>query len=176
MDSKKLVKLIEKIVEKKVNTILSEILGESITQPKSIPEQKNLRTLIGDELDVYQTPKNRAKKEYTNNPILNQILNETEPFQSKHRIDDGGLSGFGSGMEINESSKTLKADSNLAPLDRDSFRAAMAAKMGYDTIGSSNTNAPKSGLGIETGLPHLDRVLNRDNTELVKKMMEASKK
>lgn len=176
MDSKKLVKLIEKIVEKKVNTILSELLGESVTQPKPISGQKNLRTLIGDDLDVYQTPKNRVKKEYTNNPILNQILNETEPFQSKDRVDATGLSGFGSGMEINESNKILKADSNLAPLDRDSFRAAMAAKMGYDTIGSSNTSAPKSGLGVETGLPHLDRVLNRDNTELVKKMMEASKK
>ena len=176
MDSKKLVKLIEKIVEKKVNTVLSELLSEGVSHPKSISEQNNQRTRIEDTHNVYQTTKKKVKKEYTSNPILNQILNETEPFQSKDRIDTDGLSGFGAGLELNESNKTLKADSNLAPLDRDSFRAAMAAKMGYGTAGSSNTNTPKSGLGVETGLPHLDRVLNRDNTELVKKMMEASKK
>lgn len=176
MNSKKLVKLIESIVEKKVKLVLSELLSEDIVEPKSISEQKNFRTLIDDNSDIYQTSKNRVKKEYTNNPILNQILNETEPFNSGHRINDDEMSGFGAGMLINESNKTLKADSNLAPLDRESFRAAMAAKMGYSSVGGSNTNNPKSGLGVDTGLPYLDKVLNRDNTELVKKMMAASKK
>jgi len=29
--------------------------------------------------------------------------------------------------------------------------------------------AKKTGLGVQTGLPGLDRILNRDNSELVKK-------
>ena len=42
---------------------------------------------------------------------------------------------------------------------------SMAAKMGYGNIGGTSQ---KQGLGVQTGLPGLDRVLNRDNSALVK--------
>jgi len=39
--------------------------------------------------------------------------------------------------------------------------------MGYGDV--SSQGGPKRGLGVSTGLAALDRVLNRDNSELVKK-------
>jgi hypothetical protein len=42
----------------------------------------------------------------------------------------------------------------------------MAHKMGYQQMASTQS---KTGLGVQTGLPGLDRILNRDNSELVKK-------
>ena len=40
------------------------------------------------------------------------------------------------------------------------------AQMGYGDI---KQQPSKTGLGVRTGLPGLDRILNRDNSELVKK-------
>ena len=39
--------------------------------------------------------------------------------------------------------------------------------MGYGNIGGTSQ---KQGLGVQTGLPGLDRVLNRDNSTLVKSL------
>jgi hypothetical protein len=39
--------------------------------------------------------------------------------------------------------------------------------MGYGDVGGSTPN--RGGLGVTTGLPGLDRILNRDNSELVKR-------
>ena len=49
----------------------------------------------------------------------------------------------------------------------DALRAQMAAKMGYGDMSPSGGN--RGGLGVTTGLAGLDRILNRDNSELVKK-------
>jgi hypothetical protein len=38
--------------------------------------------------------------------------------------------------------------------------------MGY---GNTSSGPKKQGLGVTTGLPGLDRILNRDNSELVKR-------
>ncbi len=48
------------------------------------------------------------------------------------------------------------------------MKASMAAQMGYGDIPSAG-GSKKSGLGVQTGLPGLDRILNRDNSALVKK-------
>ena len=47
------------------------------------------------------------------------------------------------------------------------MRAQMASQMGYGDMPGVGTK--KTGLGVQTGLPGLDRILNRDNSELVKK-------
>jgi hypothetical protein len=46
------------------------------------------------------------------------------------------------------------------------MRTQMAAKMGY---GDVSRGPGKQGLGVKTGLPGLDKILNRDNSSLVKK-------
>jgi hypothetical protein len=61
---------------------------------------------------------------------------------------------------------TLNMGSSLGAGGMEAMRAQMAAKMGYGDMGGS---AKSGGLGVTTGLAGLDRILNRDNSELVKK-------
>jgi hypothetical protein len=53
-----------------------------------------------------------------------------------------------------------------AALGVDGLRVQMAAKMGYGDMGGA---PKKGGLGVTNGLAGLDRILNRDNSELVKR-------
>ena len=48
-------------------------------------------------------------------------------------------------------------------------RASLAAKMGYGDMAMNYGDGPKPGLGANTGHDHLDKALNRDYTELVKR-------
>ena len=45
---------------------------------------------------------------------------------------------------------------------------SMAAQMGYGDV-SAAAGVKQGGLGVQTGLAGLDRILNRDNSALVKK-------
>ena len=45
----------------------------------------------------------------------------------------------------------------------------MAQKMGLQPMGQQSAPQPQ-GLGVQTGVPGLDKILNRDNSELVKAM------
>jgi len=62
--------------------------------------------------------------------------------------------------------KTVTFNSQGAQGGTDMMRAQMAQKMGY---GDLKKGPSKTGLGVQTGLPGLDRILNRDNSALVKK-------
>jgi hypothetical protein len=46
------------------------------------------------------------------------------------------------------------------------MRTQMAQKMGY---GDVSRGPSKNGLGVKTGLAGLDKILNRDNSALVRK-------
>ena len=63
--------------------------------------------------------------------------------------------------------QTVNMGTSLGAGGTDALRAQMAHKMGYGNIPSQSGR--KSGLGVSTGLPGLDKILNRDNSELVKK-------
>ena len=62
--------------------------------------------------------------------------------------------------------KTVEFTSQGAGAGVGGLRTQMAHKMGY---GEVTTRQNKTGLGVQTGLPGLDKILNRDNSELVKK-------
>ena len=62
--------------------------------------------------------------------------------------------------------KTVSFTSQGAGAGVSGLRTQMAAKMGYGDVA---TKPNKTGLGVKTGLPGLDKILNRDNSELVKK-------
>ena len=62
--------------------------------------------------------------------------------------------------------KTVTFNQQGAGAGLQGMRANMAAQMGY---GDVKTGPSKTGLGVQTGLPGLDRILNRDNSLLVKK-------
>ena len=62
--------------------------------------------------------------------------------------------------------KTVNFSQNTAQLGIDGLRAQMAAQMGY---GDFSSGPQKGGLGVQTGNDALDKALNRDYSELVKR-------
>ena len=209
MDSKKLAKLIKVIVEAEVAKKHEQFLTK--TFPKILEEQVNLKlkshlkelkggvstplTQVVEEVDPFEAANNALQQErtqvqeqrkFTKNPVLNDILNQTQPFSSAQRsggqVGGGGASVLDSLPQtpINENThipsymdaepdidQTINMGSSLGAGGTDALRAQMAHKMGYGDM--SSQGGTKNGLGVSTGLAALDRVINRDNSELVKK-------
>ena len=94
----------------------------------------------------------------------------TKPFSKEQR--DGGTqvkSVLDTFKPVNENmDKTVSFTQQGSPLGLEGMRTSMAVQMGYGDLQPSG-GAKKQGLGVTTGLPGLDRVLNRDNSELVKR-------
>ena len=209
MDSKKLAKLIKVIVEAEVAKKQEQFLSK--TFPKILEEEVNRRVkkalkevkggvsassanIVEEEIDPFvqaeqvlqqERTQVQEQRQFTKNPVLNDILNQTKPFSSAQR--SGGQVG-GSGTSVLDTlqqpiqenthipsymdaepdiDQTINMGSSLGAGGTDAMRAQMAQKMGYGNMGG--VGVKKAGLGVQTGLPGLDRVLNRDNSELVKK-------
>ena len=174
MDTKKLAKIIKVIVDHEIKKKLpalieigvKKVLKESIQFPvaQQIQEIEEAdpfslanamldedRLSSGQVENVVAPIKERRK--LSKNSVLNDILNETKPFNSSQRI--------------NESMDTMAFGTNLAQGGTEALKSVAAGQMGRQPA-SSNT-APNNGNKISTGLPGLDRILNRDNSELVKR-------
>jgi hypothetical protein len=126
------------------------------------------------------------QRTFSKNAVLNQVLNQTTPFSKAQRSGQGGGASVLDGLPqqtqqpiVEENThipsymdaepdidQTVSMGTSLGAGGPEALRAQMAHKMGYQTVG---TQSNKSGLGVQTGLPGLDRILNRDNSELVKK-------
>ena len=126
------------------------------------------------------------QRTFSKNAVLNQVLNQTTPFSKAQRSGQGGGASVLDGLPqqtqqpiVQENThipsymdaepdidQTVSMGTSLGAGGTDALRAQMAHKMGYQTTG---TQSNKTGLGVQTGLPGLDRILNRDNSELVKK-------
>jgi len=192
MDSKQLVKVIKTIVEaevaKKHEVFLTKtfpkILEEEVSRRmKTLLEEKggvaaSSTQIVEDEVDPFQIAeqalqeeRQQPQKQFTKNAVLNEVLNNTKPFTAAQR--KGGmeqksvLDKFQ--QPVNESmDKTVTFNSQGAQGGVDMMRTQMAQKIGYGDMPGAN-GARQGGLGVQTGLPGLDRILNRDNSELVKK-------
>jgi hypothetical protein len=210
MDSKKLAKLIKVIVEAEVAKKHEQFLTK--TFPKILEEQVNLKlkshlkelkggvstplTQVVEEVDPFEQANQvlqqertqvQEQRKFTKNPVLNDILNQTQPFSSAQR--SGGQVGSGGAsvldrlpqQQIQENThipsymdaepdidQTINMGSSLGVGGTDALRAQMAHKMGYGDMGGA-THTTRSGLGVQTGFSHLDKVLNRDYSQLVKK-------
>lgn len=211
MDTKKLAKLIKVIVEAEVAKKQEQFLTK--TFPKILEEEVNRGVAkalneakggvpsspVVEEIDPFeqaqqvlqqerQQPQQvQEQRQLSNNPILNQVLNQTQPFNSAQR--NGGQVGAGSRsvldsfqqqpQQVQENThipnymdaepnieQTMTFNSQGAQGGVDMMRQQMAQRMGYGNMGGG---VKKTGLGVQTGLPGLDRILNRDNSELVKK-------
>jgi len=190
MDTKKLAKLIKVIVEAEVAKNHERFLTK--TFPKILEEEVSRRMkvlseerggvaasstqIVEEEVDPFQIAeqalqeeRQQPKKQFTKNAVLNEVLNNTKPFSAEQR--KGGveqksvLDKFQ--QPVNESmDKTVSFTQTTAGGGLESMRAQMASQMGYGDI---KRGPSKTGLGVQTGLPGLDRILNRDNSELVKK-------
>ena len=127
-------------------------------------------------------------KQLSRNSTINEILNQTKPFTAAQRSAGqvGGGSSILDNYQMEQPINEGYANSHIpnymdAEPDIDetisygggaqggieTMRSQMASKVGYGNMGGSGIK--KGGLGVTTGLAGLDRILNRDNSELVKR-------
>ena len=193
MNNKQLIKVIRTLVE--VETAKQQERFLSKTFPRILEEEVSRRLaevkggvavpstqVVSEEIDPFQQvelalEQERAtpKKQFTKNKTLNEVLNMTTPFTKAQRASGATPGGGASVLDslppqeqpIQESmDKTLTFDSQGAQGGTDMMRTQMAQKMGY---GDVSRGPSKNGLGVKTGLAGLDKILNRDNSALVKK-------
>jgi hypothetical protein len=187
--------LVEQEVNRRMKTVLTEVKKmKSTSQPKPKVQEEDMFSLADQILqesrngvggEVHEPQESMVEEEgkhFSKNPIIDKILKQTQPFSASQRT--AGSVGFEQNprvQKLNEASgegyeeyPTMggkpvdSSDFNMAPTPSgipQDVKAQMAAKMGYGDISSGPS---KTGLGVTTGLPALDRVLNRDNSELVK--------
>lgn len=185
-----LTKIFPNILEEEVNAKMVKLLKETKRTPATQPqvEKKVIDpfTLAENILKKdRQKTQTRSTKEFTKNPILNQILNETQPFSSAQRTA-GPSTGEGSSVldrfsqPLNEASshipnymdaepdidETMSFNSAISQVGLGSSRNQMAEKMGY---GEFSSGASSNGLNVKTGVAELDKAFNRDYSELVKR-------
>ena len=153
MNTDKLLEAIQILVKEEVKKQLPSIIKEVVKSElkKTLSEQKQPKSTglsMAKAILEEDKPKVVESKTYTKNPMINQILNETRAAVS----NDGGFRtmSFGQG-------------------DMGSIvgRTAIAEKMGYGEFAGGG--AQKTGLGVQTGNESLDKALNRDYSELVKR-------
>lgn len=190
---KQLPKLVKEEVEKRMQVLQERkstpVVEEIEQDPFALAE-----AMLQRERQVQSTKPTQqvqqSQKHFTKNTAINEILNQTKPFSAEQRasgpagMNTSVLDRFQTAQPIQESyvnshiPNYMDAEPDIdgtlsfnnpavAQVGLGAMRQEMAAKMGYGDIGGGS--APKAGLGVTTGLAGLDRILNRDNSELVKK-------
>jgi len=192
MNSKKLSRIIEIIVQKEIKKQLPAMVSEGIAKslmrnsiarkskstntPNTKEKKQDMFTLAESVLNrernsIKESEHATEIKSLSKNPILNQILNETKPFRDGAALDYDDGNQYDQTTHLNEDfknmDKTIGLDSNGAAGGMDALRSQMASKMGYgDMVGQG---PQQGGLGVQTGVPSLDKAMNRNYSELVKK-------
>ena len=164
-------KTFPKILEEEVNKRLKEVKGGIVPSSTQLVKDDVVDPFEQAELAL-QEERTQPKRQFTKNEKLNEVLNNTKPFSAEQRKGSVGqksvLDNFQQQPQtVNESmDKTVTFNQQGAGAGVAGMRANMAAQMGYGDI---KQQPSKTGLGIRTGLAGLDKILNRDNSELVKK-------
>jgi hypothetical protein len=107
MDSKLLVGLIKEVVKNEVKQQVKEELAKLIksgavtlnSQKKtSTPSLREITEVpaipVKRQQPVYEQPVQRPQREFSKDPMINEILNMTQPFTSAQRVE-GGAPGMG---------------------------------------------------------------------------------
>ena len=188
MDSKQLVKVIKVIVEAEVakkhekflKTQFPAILDEAVKSKMKTLKKTTTKKVVSEEVDPFEMAnqvlqnerEEQPKIQFSKNAAINEVLNNTQPFSKEQR--SGGvqkksvLDNFQQ-QTVNESmDKTVEFTQQGAGAGLDGMRTSMAAQMGYGDMPGVG-GSKQGGLGVQTGLAGLDRILNRDNSALVKK-------
>ena len=138
------------LIKEGVKAEMKKMLSEGKVAQK--PQSKGIsmaKAILEDEPIVESVQQKAAPtKQYSKNPMINQILNETR----------GGIPQGDAGF------RTM----NFGQGDMGSIvgKSAIAEKMGY---GDMAKGPSPTGLGVNTGVAEIDKALNRDYSELVKR-------
>jgi hypothetical protein len=162
MNTDKLLKAIQILIKEELKEQLPALINEGVKaeMKKMLAEGKQpakpkttglsmAKAMLDDEL-IEESVSTQVvpQKQFSKNPMINQILNETR----------GGIPQGDGGF------RTM----NFGQGDMGSIvgKTALAEKMGY---GEMAKGPQPTGLGVQTGVPELDKALNRDYSELVKR-------
>jgi uncharacterized protein related to proFAR isomerase len=170
MNTDKLIKAIQILVKEEIKSVLPTLVKEAVKAEtaKLLKENKELKKQLVSQrqpttptfMDVDLSENNNlnvgTKKTYTKNSVINDILNQTQPF-SQTGMNESVLD-----RTMTFTTQNVPMGGGIAP----DLRAQMAAQMGY---GDFNRGPQPSGLGVQTGNESLDKALNRDYSELVKR-------
>ena len=120
MDSKLLVGLIKEVVKSEVKQQVKEELAKLIKsgavtlnkerkQPSLMEMTEVQAPVVRKQQPIQQKP--QQMKEYTSNPMLNEVLNMTTPFTAKERAE-GGMPGMegGSVLDMLQPQRTMEED------------------------------------------------------------------
>ena len=138
------------LIKEGVKAEMKKMLSETKVAPKPVSKSISMaKAVLGDDtITESVVQKEIPTKQYSKNPMINQILNETR----------GGIPQGDGGF------RTM----NFGQGDMGSIagRTAVADKMGY---GDMARGPQPTGLGVNTGVAEIDKALNRDYSELVKR-------
>ena len=162
MDTDKLLKAIQILIKEELKEQLPALIKETvraevkklIAENKQPAKPKNTglsmaKAMMEDAIIEESISNNLVpQKQFSKNPMINQILNET----------CGGIPQGDGGF------RTM----NFGQGDMGSIvgKTALAEKMGY---GEMAKGPQPTGLGVNTGVAEIDKALNRDYSELVKR-------
>ena len=161
MNTDKLLKAIQILIKEELKEQLPALIKETVRAEvkKLIAEGKQpakpqpiglsmAKAILEDDVVMESVKEKVEQKKFSKNPMINQILNETRGGIPQ---GDGGFRtmSFGQGDMGSIVGKT-----------------ALAEKMGY---GDMAKGPQPTGLGVNTGVAEIDKALNRDYSELVKR-------
>jgi len=121
MDSKLLVGLIKEVVKNEVKQQVKEELAKLIKSGAVTLNKERKQPSLMEMTEVNSTApikkqsviptQNRSVKEYTKNPLLNEVLNQTSPFTAKERAEGQSLgTDGGSVLDMIQPQKTMESD------------------------------------------------------------------
>ena len=169
MDSKLLVGLIKEVVKNEVKQQVKEELAKLIksgavtlnsqkkTSTPSLREMTEVTpTPVKRQQPVYEQPVQRPQREFSKDPMINEILNMTQPFTSAQRVE-GGAPGMGGGSVLDMLQPQMSVDSE-----------------GWETMDYRESGVPQNipqqlestGDGLQDATI---KALTRDYSELVKR-------
>ncbi len=149
MNSDKLVKAIQILIKEELKQVLPKLIKETVkkeinkvlNEATPVPTTGNTKSFLDEDV-VSENPisKNSDNRTFSKNPVLNEVLSQTQPFSSKQRTGDGG------------------------------FRTMNFDQSDVHTLGQQNImqNQGQPGLGVNTGNEAIDKALNRDYSGLMK--------
>jgi hypothetical protein len=166
MNTDKLVKAIQIIVKEEIKSVLPTLVKEGVKREmaKLLKENQQLKEAMKpqtppqptfmDEPIIENVLHTQPQRKLSSNPILNEVLQQTQPFNSSQRQSTGPTDEW----------RTIGVDSTST---HTLGQQNIVQQMGY---GDMVMPTQRHGLGVQTGNSVLDKAFNRDYSQLIKAM------
>lgn len=163
MKSDILLTLIKEVVKNEVKQQVKEELAKLIKSGKVVLNNNNGVQKVKSLSEAYkpqvtktsQPQMKKPVKEITKNPMLNEILNQTEPFTSAHRVEGGQALGATGGSILDALQPSVSMEGDWETMD---YRGMEMPQQPMPVVESDNE-----------GVNALTKALTRDYRELVKR-------